>query len=774
MTSKNIKHLAYKIFKNLNTNKCEFVLYETKTQEVFINHKSLYSSYDFSRPQTSRVCSDLFTDSSLLQHVPLDYSLQFTTAFLNQAQAQKDLVGVEDFSIHFKKEKQVKKKKKTISKLRAENDSADDEENDLETVDLINVKFSMKNIEDFALFITSSSIASIINLVKENVKNRDGVYEDMTESVILLKDKIMRDQNLNFKIKIESDPIILPSEIAGENRKVSEIQMNTFICVYIINQRTYKRNNYVVDCLDKFVDEINKFIQKKILNEKYLQGNNTKLVGAYRDCIEDKKQDFLSIDNTKLNVFNKFEYIRKLRPAINEEMTDKDKIYYEKEGTLGYLQLLSKTFSERKEEWDVVFEEEFPELKKYLQHLFNTNWKDFVIMLAFKYNFPWENIPCTFLFWGDQATGKSFLVDECLPLMLLRGGRGDTVSINKPSVDSGSKFNSYMENSLILFFDETNQSRYAELENTLKLLTTASSIAIENKGKDQKMVINKNWTFVSSNKEQVKKLVSDESDGRRYVCINTTKTLESVTGMCKKEGTRGPAIYKTITEKETLGIVALLSNKNVFNFEKGGSLESYYPTPNHFKNINELNKLKNVYTFIYLIPVFKMLLKQLKKSKDGLYEEARLENSTTINEEEQKVKIPCIMLEKKEKKTTSSKSYKDYNLGFNVKDDVNKVEFYRQYKEMFALVKGIPVIDLNRNNKFLPFDCFTKLRKNYFNQKQLDQLFNEINKNNRFVENQDMFLNYDEKRQVYKMYGESYNKIVDVIEKTLEYLEQYI
>lgn len=737
------QNIKFEILKNLNTNKCEFYLYNPLNNYFYAKHKSPYSSYDYSNIETSRVSSNLFTDASLLQSVPYSVMKQFSTAFIRKAIQDNNIFIKENFELNIYKiiYKPVKKGETK------------------EILDEMNYTFFIRKIEDIVSFISSSSFSSIIKLIKDNTKKEDGEFKDLSKQLKTIKDKIFNDTDLHFEIDIKGDGLVVVGK--GEVVKSNTFRMSNFIVNYVMGRKT-NRNNHIVKCLEELLTTINDYVKDELIKDNYLQGNNDKLVKVYETTTEDIDKPFLSIDNLSLNTFNKFYYIRKLKPAISKNMEEEDKLYYQEKGTLGDILDLNKQFSNRKQEWDVVFEEVFPQFTKYLKHLFKDCWKEFLIMMAYKYNFPWLKIPCAFIIWGEQATGKSFLVDECLPIILLRQEKSDTESIRKPTVDTSSRFNSYMEDSLILFFDETNKKCYSELENTLKLLITAERMAVENKGENQKMVINKCWTFVSSNKKEVLKLLTDESEGRRYVCINTKEELVNSTGMTKNTP-EGQKIYKDLLT-ECSKIVAVLSNKDVFNFNIGGNMQHYLPTPDKFKSINEINTMKNSNKFIHFIPIFKMLKEQMLHNED---------NNTITPRPTYDGSEGSFVLDYKT--NTHNKKY-SCKVGFDVLEDNNKVNFFTHFKKTFAKTKGLTELEFSKTTKYLPYDSFSKFRRNIFNQKELESLFKEVDNNLKSddkIKDTTNFLTYNEKKQTYTMFGESYQTIYENINKTLMFLEKF-
>lgn len=133
--------------------------------------------------------------------------------------------------------------------------------------------------------------------------------------------------------------------------------------------------------------------------------------------------------------------------------------------------------------------------------------------LAYCVKFPGSKVPWAILFQSVEGVGKTMFYE------LLRHALGGMYVYRpkaKQLVESGSKFNSWMRERLMIIVDEIKVDERRELIEVLKPFITDAEVEIEGKGENQEIEDNAaNWLFFSNHKDAIPL----DDDGRRYSVI---------------------------------------------------------------------------------------------------------------------------------------------------------------------------------------------------------------------------------------------------------------
>jgi hypothetical protein len=759
--------------------KAEFYLIDYETQLLIRSKTSEYESFTYAEINKERKNPNTFTSASILTHIPKNYQLELTSALVNTCIAERDL---QNTTHSFKLHKKGSKKKKVNLEQKQQSSNGEEEEEIY-----FDFKFKINKTEDIIKFVIADTMSDLVNNIhKPNFTSskyqniNDGDFDDdVGERIERVREKIQFEPNYKFTISL-NEPITIRGSEATK-----EVLMCDFM-IYILCYGVTKEKNMNVVCFKMLLDYITEYLNKTLIGADYLQCTNTKVFKSYTGLIETPNKNYLDVVNGDkdgcnglLNVFHRERYVKDLVPAVdgktvvikkefqnfllNNKRVKQEVITYDNTEILP----IYNDFTENKEDWENCFERNFPHLTKYLKVLFNDCWSNFIKICAYKYQRPWELIQCSFIIWGVGGAGKSLLVDDILPSMFFKEKHCESKGYSDGDVNV--KFNSYMEHSIILFLDEV--SNFSELRNKLKVLTTATTINVENKGVDIRKVVNKNWTFCTSNDKGVSKLLADETENRRYVCIYLTKELKDTEIPISLKTQEGKELYsKTIEESKKT--VAFLCNTNVFDFgDFGKDYKNFVPEPSLFSSINQVSQIKNNFKYSNIVPIFHMLLKQLKEEDNKVINIASSENLFSADEDKKKNSYMLNPLNIK----SNNKDYVNF-VGFDV-DEVKRTIFLEAYVETVCSINGVSIQDYKKTKYAIT--SYKTLNENVLHKNNLESLFIDFQKyqeQNGFptIKKEHHKLKYNKNEKRFVMYGDSYNQIKINIQNILNFLSDSV
>ncbi|HRQ13050.1 MAG TPA: DUF5906 domain-containing protein [Promineifilum sp.] len=144
--------------------------------------------------------------------------------------------------------------------------------------------------------------------------------------------------------------------------------------------------------------------------------------------------------------------------------------------------------------------------------------------MAHNAKFPGYKIPWAPLIQSAEGTGKGQVIKNVMEYML--GQHYVHTPSAKEMIDSGSQFNAWMRNKLLIVVDEIRTDERRDMIEVLKPWITDERIEIQAKGHDQKREDNKaNWIFFSNYKDAIP--ISENS--RRFaVFYSALQTAEDI------------------------------------------------------------------------------------------------------------------------------------------------------------------------------------------------------------------------------------------------------
>ena len=711
MQTKLIHKLAY----NEKTNKASLFLYNTKNNENFEPYTSPSNAFTLATINTAKNSASMYTQESLLSYIPKNLQTEVTTLLIESNLKKND--PFKDYTnIPIEFQSQVKSKKKSIN------------DDDAGTVTYTG-KFYCKSIQHLINFISCSSLLTLKDLFLDVKKDNE---VEMNISRVLFQ--LRNDEKLNdFFIDDVTN-----SKDVGVEEKLKHISIYEKM-EEILNLST--QGSFNIKTLDKLVDAIFYTVNTLLIGRETLQGNTME---RYIDVEENKDIELFDISNTKkLNIFNKDFYKTYLKNPT---------IYPKKPEEETELNLLHKKFSDNYVNWIKIFDENFPILKEYFQVIFKEKYYEFIKMIAYKYQKPYEIINCSFVIYGRGRSGKSMLVHHVLPNILFKDNKGEDLMCKEQGVIK-TDFNGRLRNSIITFYDEV--SNFDAIRDHVKDLVTNDKLVINDKFEKKISCLNKNWLFLTTNATKLTKLFKDEEDNGRFVSINMGELLVKTMGITK-ETIEGQKKYDDLI-LESNKLVSLISNKDVFDFDNKD--KNYKATPVLFSSINNTTSAKNDNNFFYFLPFFQMLKNQITKLESNNY----IINQDFIENQSKEIDGRYLTL-----KETSNKNKKyKYKIGIDTNQKKQYNNFFNKFIEDCAETKGQDL----KSYKVGTYNNFLDFKKVVLKEEVIDSIYQEMEKKGvkLGVESK---LKFDKNTKSYILFGEDLKSIYEALQNKIDYLEE--
>lgn len=137
--------------------------------------------------------------------------------------------------------------------------------------------------------------------------------------------------------------------------------------------------------------------------------------------------------------------------------------------------------------------------------------------MAAQIQYPGVKFQWSIVLQGVEGNGKSFIWSA------LAAAIGQRYAHIPNSEDLANKFNSYIENKLLIGVEEIHMAGRREILDTLKPLITNNRVEVQSKGVDKRMIDNvANWFFLTNHRDAIIKTWND----RRYAIFFTAQQHE--------------------------------------------------------------------------------------------------------------------------------------------------------------------------------------------------------------------------------------------------------